>query len=208
MYDNNEDFDFGADLGDVNEQEFDLIPAGKYPTQCVSVEHVSTKAGGMMIKAKFEVVGGDHANRKIFENYNVQSTSTVAVNIALGQIKKWLSACNIDPNQRLTLNLLRHLEGREFLATIRIELDKTGAYRDQNRISKYETITGANVQSVRAHAPVKPTKAQLAAQQAAPKPYNAGDYESKSGPNSAVGGQRPPVPQPVAVTAGKMPWQV
>ncbi len=204
MYDNNDDFDFGADLNDVNEQEFDLIPAGKYPTQCVSVEHVGTKAGGMMIKAKFEVVGGDHANRKIFENYNVQSTSTVAVNIALGQIKKWLSACNIEPNQRLTLNLMRALEGREFLATIRIEVDKTGAYRDQNRISKYEMITGANP----ANAPTRPTSAQLAAQQAAPKPYNAGDYESKSGPHTNAVDNRPPAPQPSAATAGKMPWQI
>ena len=193
MYDNNDDFDFGADLGDVNEQEFDLVPAGKYPVQCVSVEHVATKTGGMMIKAKFEVVGGDHANRKIFENYNVQSTSTVAVNIALGQIKKWLSDCNIDPNQRLTLNLLRNLEGREFLASVKIELDKTGAYRDQNRINKYEAITGANIQP----AP------RPAAQAAPAKPYNAGDYASKSGPE-----QRPPVPQPAAATAGKMPWQI
>jgi hypothetical protein len=185
MYDNNnDDFDFGTDLNDVNEQEFDLIPAGKYPVQCVLVEHGSSKAGGMMIKAKFEVVGGDHANRKIFENYNVQSTSTVAVNIALGQIKKWLAACNIDPNQRLTLNLLRQLEGREFLASIIIQADKTGAYRDQNRINKYEAITGANVQ------PAPRPSAQAA-------PVNQ---------NNA--GERPPAPQPAAATAGKMPWQV
>ena len=184
MYNNNDDFDFGTDLNEVNEQEFDLIPAGKYPVQCVLVEHVSTKAGGMMIKAKFEVVGGDHANRKIFENYNVQSTSSVAVNIALGQIKKWLAACNIDPNQRLTLNLLRQLEGREFLASIIIQADKTGAYRDQNRINKYEAITGANVQ------PAPRPSAQAA-------PVNQ---------NNA--GERPPAPQPAAATAGKMPWQV
>jgi len=185
MYENNDDFDFGADLGDVNEKEFDLIPAGKYPTQCVSVEHVSTKAGGMMIKAKFEVVGGDHANRKIFENYNVQSTSTVAVNIALGQIKKWLAACNIDPNQRLTLNLLRQLEGREFLASIKIEADRTGAYRDQNRITKYEAIISS----------------------AAPAPT----YQPQARPNptpAPVAEQRPPFQQPAVATAGKMPWQV
>lgn len=185
MYENNDDFDFGADLGDVNEQEFDLIPAGKYPTQCVLVEHVSTKAGGMMIKAKFEVVGGEFSNRKIFENYNVQHAKASVVNISLGHIKKWLVACGLEPNQRLTLNLVRQLEGREFLASIIIEKDKTGAYRDQNRINKYEAIINS----------------------AAPAPT----YQAQARPNptpAPVAEQRPPAQQPTVATAGKMPWQV
>ena len=180
MYDN-DDYDLGADLGDVNEQELECLPAGKYPTQCVSIELTDTKSGGKMVKAIFEVVGGEFSNRKIFENYNVQHVKSSVVNISLGQIKNWLKACGLEPNQRLTLNLLRQLEGREFLALVKIEKDKNGVFSDQNRISKYEAISGA------------PPAAPAAA-------YNASSSSSKPVPPVAS-------PQAAPATAGQMPWQ-
>ena len=178
MYDN-DDFDFGTDLGDVEATEFDTIPAGKYPMQCVSLELADTTSGGKMVKTTFEVISGEFANSKIFENYNVQNANSRTVNIALGQIKQWLSACGIEPNQRLTMNLLRQLEGREFLATVYVSKDKYGAYPDQNRIRKYEELAGAS-HAVPAQAPRSQTSAT--APKAAAKPDTA--------------------------TGGKMPWQV
>lgn len=193
MYDN-DDYDLGTDLGDVNEQEFDCIPAGKYPTQCVSIELTGTKAGGKMIKATFEVVGGEFSNRKIFENYNVQHAKASVVNISLGQIKKWLVACGLEPNQRLTLNLLRQLEGCEFLALVKVEKDKNGVFSDQNRINKYEAISGATFQ------------APAAAPYQAPAKSTAGPA-SQSGPAQTP--YTPPIAQskPAAAVGGQMPWQ-
>lgn len=197
MYDN-DDYDLGTDLGDVNEHEFDCIPAGKYPTQCVSIELTDTKAGGKMVKATFEVVGGEFSNRKIFENYNVQHAKESVVNISLGHIKKWLVACGLEPNQRLTLNLLRQLEGREFLALVKVEKDKNGVFSDQNRINKYEAISGATFQAP-ASAPYHPAFIPPSQSMAGPA--------SQSGPVQTA--YTPPIAQakPAPAVGGQMPWQ-
>lgn len=141
-----DDFDFGADLTDVEENNspFDPIPADKYPLQATKIELADTKAGGKMVKVSFEVLSGQYANRKVFENFNIQHHNSQTVNIALGQIKQWLHACGLNHNQRLTLNLLRQLEGREFLGHVRVAKDKSGQYGDQNRMGKYEALAGAS----------------------------------------------------------------
>ena len=193
MYDN-EDYDFGADLSNVDETEFDTIPPGKYLMQCIKTELKDTQAGGKMVSARFQVTQGDYENRLIFENFNIQHSNPRTVNIALGQIKQWLSACGQNPNQRLTMNLLRGLEGIEFLANVRIQKDKTGQYGDQNRISKYESF-GHPVAIPQQQVQHQPVNQQQAPGQQAPVPQPP--------IQTAPAQQQPPANQ----QQGPLPWQ-
>lgn len=134
-----DDFDFNADMSAVDEtaNDFTPIPADDYLLQLVQAELKDT-AGGKMVSARFEVIEGDYKGRNIFENFNLQHKSHQTVEIALRQVKQWVKACRINPNQRLTMKLIHELEGIEFIGTVYIQKDKTGQYGPQNRIRKYQ----------------------------------------------------------------------
>ena len=139
-----DDIDFGVGFSEVEDQpDYSPIPAGKYLMICAGVELKDTRNGnGKMVKATFEVY--DHLSefntRKIFENFNLQHPNLQTVQIAQRQVKQWAMACGADPNARLTMSLLRSLEGQEFLAHVTVQQDKTGQYGPQNRISRYEPL--------------------------------------------------------------------
>lgn len=188
---NDDDFNFGVNLGEVEEPEnnFSPIPAGKYVLQSVNTELATTKTGGKMIKLQLEVMEGDYMGRKIFESFNVQNDNHQTVLIALAQIKQLLTACSRNPNQNLTLNLMRGLEGIEFVGHVSVQKDKSGQYGDQNRIRKYERLTRGGFQQPQ---PVY----QQPQQQYAPAPQQAQQF------------QQPPAAQQFQPqTGGKLPWQ-
>lgn len=143
------DIDLGADLSGVDARDnYSPFPAGDYCMQAVEVETKQSSAGNTMVAAKFVVVDGEHAGRKIFENYNIQHHNHQTVEIALKSIKQWLMACGGTGEERLTLGLLKSLEGREFMARVAIEKDKSGQYGDKNRIRGFKPLEGATPQPV------------------------------------------------------------
>ena len=158
--------DLNLDLGAVAEQDdFSPIPAGDYQVQCVMVELATSSAGNRLVKAQFQVLGGEYDNRRIYENYNIQHHNPQAVEIALRGIKSWCIACGKTGNERLTLALLNSLEGVEFLASVKIEQDKTGQYGPKNRIKAYKPLPGAG-----APAAAPSVRPAAAPRQSAPPP--------------------------------------
>lgn len=152
--------DLNLDLGTVEAQaDFSPIPAGDYQVQCVAVDLATSNAGNRMIKAQFQVLGGEYDNRRIFENYNIQHHNPQVSEISLRSIKSWVIASGLTGNERLTMALLKGLEGVEFLASVKIEQDKTGQYGPQNRIKAYKPLPGATAQSAPASRPAAPSGA-------------------------------------------------
>ena len=136
--------DLNLDLGTVEAQDdFAPIPAGDYQVQCVSVDLATSNAGNRLVKAQFQVLGGEYDNRRIFESYNIQHANPKVVEISLRSVKSWAIACGLTGNERLTMAMLKGLEGVEFLANVKIEQDKTGQYGPQNRIKAYKPLPGA-----------------------------------------------------------------
>lgn len=186
---NDDDFNFGVDLGNVEapENNFDLLPAGKYTLQSVSTELATTKSGGKMIKLQLEVTDGQYAGRKVFESFNVQNDNHQTVLIALAQIKQLLAACHQNPNQNLTLSLMRGLEGIEFLGHVSVQKSKNPQFDDQNRIRKYEPLARGGFQQQPVYQQQPPAQQyQQPQQQFAPAPQQA----MKQSP-----------------VGGKLPWQ-
>lgn len=135
--------DIGVDLSYVEQDNaFEPIPNGDYLVQATEVKVARSKSGNRMLNVQFQVVTGRYENRRIFESYNIEHTNTKVCEIALRQIKSWVLAVGMTGNERLTMELLNQLCGREFIASIKIEEDKTGQYEPKNRIRSYKPQTG------------------------------------------------------------------
>ena len=181
--------DIDIDLSTVEEAAgFDPIPPGEYPMQCVGVEMAVSKAGNKMLKAQFQVLGGQYDNRRIFEQYNIGHTNPTVVQIAQRDIKSWVMACGYTGNERLTMAMLQALEGHEFVGMVKIDKDKTGQYQDSNRIRAYKPMPGAVSPAQRQAAPATPAAVPPTPPQARTMP--------------------PPQVQPAAASgAAKRPWE-
>ena len=73
------------------------LPVGYYKAVALGEEEKDTKDGtGKYIKIEFEITHGEHAKRKIWENYNIVNKNPVAVKIALEKLGSFAWAANID----------------------------------------------------------------------------------------------------------------
>jgi len=148
-------FNFDVSEVDVNATvSRDPVPAGDYVLKCLEAEEKQTRSGGTMIKAKFEVVGGDYDGKWIWENYNIVNASEKAQNIGRQQLVSWATACG-KPDADDTDKLI----DRKFTATVGIEMG-TGGYSDSNKIKSYLMPEAAE----------KPAKAPAKAAARAAKP--------------------------------------
>lgn len=125
---------FGFDLNEYESsgtRDYSPIPKGEYTLKCTDAETKTTRSGGEMIAATFEVVGGEYDGRKVWNNYNIHNDSEKAQKIGREQVASWARACG-KPNASSFDELLE----RKFIASIDIEKGKDG-YADKNRIVGY-----------------------------------------------------------------------
>jgi hypothetical protein len=177
-------FNFDANEYSDFETNFDPVPEGEYEVMCEEAEEKNSQSGGVYIKAKFRVLGPTHANRVIFNNFNIVNRSDKAQEIGRRQLSTWARAVG-KPNANDTDELLN----RPCLAVVAVEAGDE-KYGPQNRINGFKPKTGAaspNVQAI----PKPAVKEPVTSQEAAP-------VQSK-----------PAEPRPSSATAGsakKAPW--
>ena len=161
------DFVLG-NLDNLQTSSFDPFPAGDYELRAVGIEVKPTKAG-QAFKVEFDVIGGEHEGRKIFEWFNFDHPNSQVVEIALTDIKSWIGATGGDDRGNLTAQRVYDLEGLPFRAKIKVEKDKTGEHADQNRIARYYAANqSAPAQAAPVVAPAGQVPAAAYQQQAAP----------------------------------------
>lgn len=163
--------EFDESLGDLSgvtaDDSYSTIPPGQYVLQAIKTELKDSRSGGRYVSVQFEVLGPDHVGRKVFENYNIMHGNPQTVEIALRQIKQWVMACGYTGDEKLTMGLLRELEGKEFVGQVKVEKDKTGQYGDSNRIARYLVPGQAAPGSAGQSAPMQPTRGPAQAPQQA-----------------------------------------
>lgn len=113
-----------------DERSFEPIPAGLYKMQVIESSIADTKSGsGQILKLTIEVIEGQFANRRIFENLNVRNDNPTAQSIAQRALA---DLCNL-----LGIAQLRDTEElhfHPFTARVTVQQDKSGQYGPQNRI--------------------------------------------------------------------------
>jgi hypothetical protein len=86
---------------DDSRGNFKPFPAGEYTLKAIEAEEKATSTGGTMIKAKYEVVKGEHAGRYVWHNFNVENKSKEAEKIGRKELFNWFRAAG-KPNCRDT----------------------------------------------------------------------------------------------------------
>ena len=134
---------FGFDLNEYvgENRDYSPIPKGDYELKCTDAEVKSTKSGGEMIAATFEVTKGNYAGRKVWNNFNIHNSSETAQRIGREQVSAWARAAG-KPNATSFDELLE----RRFMALIDIEKGKDG-YADKNKIVGYMNESAAPAKS-------------------------------------------------------------
>ena len=112
-------------------RDFEPIPKGDYIATIMASEMTPTKAGtGEYLKLEFAILEGEHRNRRLWANLNLDNPSEKAVAIARGELSAICRAVNVfKPSDSFELH------GIPLGITVKHE-----KYRDktQERISGYK----------------------------------------------------------------------
>ena len=120
------------DFSNIEGGEFEPIPAGDYLVEIEKCEAKTSSSGNDMLTMTFNVVEGDYAGRKIFDNY-------VLTEKALWKLKSLFVALGEDVDGILEFDP-SDLIGQTFLATVSIE--ESPGYDPANRIKKHKKAPG------------------------------------------------------------------
>lgn len=122
------------------QQEFDLLPAGKYLAQVIDSEVVPTKARtGQMLKLTFEIMDGEYANRRLWARLNIANENAQAQQIGLAQLSALCHAVGVT---KLTDSL--ELHEKPVLVTVKVRKAKPGdTYGDSNDVTGFAAATAA-----------------------------------------------------------------
>lgn len=180
-------FDFNVE--EYNDFEgggsFEPIPEGEYEVICEEAEEKQTQSGGTMIKAKFRVLGPTHANRVIYNNFNIVNKSEKAQEIGRRQLSTWARAVG-KPNASDTDELLN----LPFIGVIGVE-EGDAKYGPQNRFNGFKSKSG-NAAPVAAKPAPKPAAAPASTPSAKEEAPAANPAPAPASPSKPAGSKKAP----------------
>jgi hypothetical protein len=121
-----------------NQRTNSVVPAGEYPAIMVESEKVQTKSGdGSYLKTKWQIVKGEFQNRIIFKNFNLwlPAQKEQALTIARGEFSEFCRAVGVPSPKDSS-----ELHNKVCMVKVKIRVDKTGQYEDQNDISGFKPL--------------------------------------------------------------------
>lgn len=121
---------------------YDVIPKGEYVMRITDSDVVPNSAQtGTVLKLTLEVVSGEYAGRKVFDQLNLTNPNEMAVKISRERLSAYCHATGV-----IQLQDSQQLHGIPFVAKVKIKVDKNGVYDDRNEIAsckKMEQGAGA-----------------------------------------------------------------
>ena len=132
-------------------QGYAPIPAGVYTAEITDSDMVQTKAGnGQYIKLTFRIIDGQHTNRLVWTNLNVQNPNEKAVQIAREQLSAICHAVNV-------MNLTNTEQLHGIPLQIKVTVRQDAQYGDSNEIKDFMPAnTPASMGGAPAAAPAAP----------------------------------------------------
>ncbi len=125
----------GLNLEGVTEQGLP-VPDGNYNVIVEKAEVKDTRSGGKLIAVQLSVMDGPQANRKIFNQFNMENANAQAVQIGLGQLKGMMKAFgHKNPNRLESTDELVGLKG-----VVRVKVEEDPGYGPQARIKGYAAL--------------------------------------------------------------------
>jgi hypothetical protein len=123
----------GIDLSGVEAKSgFEPLPSGDYLVQCIEAKVQESKSGGKYIKAQFKVVSGNYENRRFFENFNIENSNEMAVQIGLSALRNFVESAGAP----LQIESASNLEGLVCMARLKVKKD---SYGEKNEVAVFKT---------------------------------------------------------------------
>lgn len=142
------------------------IPAGEYLMCIRNTDIVATKLGnGSMVKIEGEVLEGQYAGRKVFDNINIVNPSEQAARIGQAQLRQLCEAVGITGVLQDTVEL----HEKPFIGKVKIDVDQTGQYDPKNTFGGFKSREAAAAPAT-APAPATGVAAPVAGAPAAAAP--------------------------------------
>lgn len=164
-----------------SDRDFDVFPAGTYASQIVESEVVKTKSGtGTLLKLTWELLDGPYANRKGWQNINIQNQSQQAQEIGQRQLAQICEAAGVG-----AIDDSETLHYKPVMVRWGIEKGE-GEYSDKNVVKKVTPLNGA-----------------------ATRPAQAPQQQGQTYAGASRGADTPAAQQPppkAAAPAGGRPW--
>ena len=111
---------------------FELIPKGKYLAVCIDSEVKTNKSNtGDYLKLVFEIIEGPYKGRRVFEQLNIRHTNPKAVEVALSTLSTLCHAIEV-----LEVGDSNMLHNIPVILDLGIESGRDG-FGDKNRIYHY-----------------------------------------------------------------------
>ena len=115
---------------------YDVIPKGEYVIRITDSEVVPNSAQtGNVLKLTLEVVSGEYAGRKVFDQLNLSNPNEMAVKISRERLSAYCHATGV-----IQLQDSQQLHGIPFTAKVKIKVDKNGVYDDRNEIASCKKL--------------------------------------------------------------------
>lgn len=138
--------------------DFSPLPAGEYLVKGIEAEMKSNKAGtGEYLAMTFEVMQGEHANRKVWHNFNLSHNSEKVAQIGQGELAALCQAIN-----RMAITDESQLLHTPFMAKLKIKHEE--GREPSNAITKFSPAT-ANAQPAMQQQPMQQPQQQPQQQQ-------------------------------------------
>jgi hypothetical protein len=155
---------------EVQDNDFDVMPAGDYVGQISNHEWKPTKSGGHMLALTLELVAPEkYVGRKVWENLNIDNSNETAQKIAMAAMKQVCVACSaegywdamfeadsIESLATLFEQLPEALYEKDIKLNIGIEKGKDG-YPDKNMVKSYKLAAPICAPPVTASGKAKPS---------------------------------------------------
>lgn len=131
-----------AGLKDDEGKLFEVVPAGKYEMQIISVDEgetgpTSKNPGAPMLKVKCRIIDGEHAERVLFTNIMIPTANMDenAIKLNRARLKRLCMACglNITTDGLDTQDLI----GATFMGVVGVRKDKNDPNKEFNDINDY-----------------------------------------------------------------------
>lgn len=141
--------DAGFNSNDVEpQQDFEVIPPGKYSVVCEKAEIKTTKKGdGHYLEVCVSIIDGQHKGRKLWSRMNIDNPSEVAQRIGLSQLSGLCKAVGIavirDENELL---------GKSCVANVKVKEDQN-EIRSWSSAGLVEIVAHSVIQAPRLETP-------------------------------------------------------
>ncbi len=125
-------FGNGFDSNSVEpQQDYEVLPPGKYPVVCENAEVKTTKKGdGHYLEVCVQIVDGQYRGRKLWARMNIDNPSEVAQRIGLSQLAGLCKAVGIE-----VIRDEKDLLGKSCIANVKVK-------DEQNEIRSWSPIGG------------------------------------------------------------------